>query len=602
MDNQKKLQTLEFLRSKLEALQKNPNAQFIEGYSRSEILYLTRAVTGIAELENIEAVLSQVDAQALEEADIRLRVLEQAKQNKIDFPITQEIEQNLSSTQQAFEIKDPQERKQFITENLPQLKLDFSFPEIPAPVREKVSLAKEGVKQELTSRFSPQTQKFAQSALKKLSKIPGVKKLGRAGAKLLAKLGIEGVISAGTLMAIELGYQALKLLKNLPSKLKRMFSRSVNSNTLAAIGTVSFFLFPIAPLTALASGGILIGSSYLAGGSAAVSAGVGAVFGGFMSIFTAAIAVTITPIIISLIVIPLMLAFIIFIITSGAYMVPPGTSVVSLNGPGGLYALCWPIHGTSITQGPNIGRHLTSPNGTAIDIGAARGTPVYATHDGTATAYDYGVSGYGIYVVIESKVSEFDRTIYAHLLSTSFSGTMEVKAGDLIGYVNNTGHSSGDHLHYEVISTTLTILDIVPSTYPDVTSGCFADQAGGGNSIAKTGSSLPAANSTGSSLQTSVNICKSNGGACTTSSLCPTECQISTYDSSCISGSVCCDTACAATKNNTKTQTYSCDLSGGRCLPQDDCESEKIVPNGGVWNCSEGLKCCEPKSSGIPVG
>lgn len=85
---------------------------------------------------------------------------------------------------------------------------------------------------------------------------------------------------------------------------------------------------------------------------------------------------------------------------------------------------------------------------TGIDIAAAKGTPVYATADGTVSASDPG-SGYGITVVLNHGYSY--QTLYAHLSKKAVKAGQHVTRGQIIGYVGSTGMSSGPHLHYEVI-------------------------------------------------------------------------------------------------------------------------------------------------------
>mgnify|MGYP003291876692 CR=1 FL=1 len=84
---------------------------------------------------------------------------------------------------------------------------------------------------------------------------------------------------------------------------------------------------------------------------------------------------------------------------------------------------------------------------TGVDIAAPKGTPVYATADGTVTSETPG-GGYGISVVIIHGYSY--KTLYAHLSKRSVKPGQKVKRGQLIGYVGSTGMSSGSHLHYEV--------------------------------------------------------------------------------------------------------------------------------------------------------
>lgn len=87
-----------------------------------------------------------------------------------------------------------------------------------------------------------------------------------------------------------------------------------------------------------------------------------------------------------------------------------------------------------------------------LDFFAQHGTPVYATHDGIAE-YQVDPAG-GCGVVIMSHDKSF-KTIYWHLandskylspiLNNNFS---KVETGDIIGYADNTGASTGDHLHF----------------------------------------------------------------------------------------------------------------------------------------------------------
>ena len=85
---------------------------------------------------------------------------------------------------------------------------------------------------------------------------------------------------------------------------------------------------------------------------------------------------------------------------------------------------------------------------TGIDIAAAKGTPVYATADGTVSSQTPG-GGYGNVIVINHGYSY--QTLYAHLSKKAVRPGQKVTRGEIIGYVGSTGMSSGPHLHYEVI-------------------------------------------------------------------------------------------------------------------------------------------------------
>lgn len=86
---------------------------------------------------------------------------------------------------------------------------------------------------------------------------------------------------------------------------------------------------------------------------------------------------------------------------------------------------------------------------TGIDFTAPTGTPVYATGNGRVVPPVDGGHGYGNHVVIDHGFGY--KSLYAHMYKTKVRIGQRVKRGELIGYVGNTGLSSGPHLHYEVI-------------------------------------------------------------------------------------------------------------------------------------------------------
>jgi murein DD-endopeptidase MepM/ murein hydrolase activator NlpD len=83
-----------------------------------------------------------------------------------------------------------------------------------------------------------------------------------------------------------------------------------------------------------------------------------------------------------------------------------------------------------------------------IDLSTYRaGDPIVATADGQVVTIDYD-SGFGNYVIIKHKHGYYTR--YAHMLSSKVKVGQRVQQNEVIGYIGNTGLSTGPHLHYEV--------------------------------------------------------------------------------------------------------------------------------------------------------
>jgi murein DD-endopeptidase MepM/ murein hydrolase activator NlpD len=82
-----------------------------------------------------------------------------------------------------------------------------------------------------------------------------------------------------------------------------------------------------------------------------------------------------------------------------------------------------------------------------IDYAANIGAPVYATGKGVVKAA-HSASGYGKVIKINHGFGYL--SVYAHLNKYIVSKGDTVKRGQLIGYVGNTGVSTGPHLHYEI--------------------------------------------------------------------------------------------------------------------------------------------------------
>jgi len=120
--------------------------------------------------------------------------------------------------------------------------------------------------------------------------------------------------------------------------------------------------------------------------------------------------------------------------------------------------LQWPMVGTVSQNFGCTGFSWEPPLGSCahfhqgIDIVAPYGTPVRASGDGTVVyiGWNYADGADPAWIVIIAHSGSL-QTWYAHLQSKRPVITGEVvKAGDIIGYEGNTGHSTGAHLHWAV--------------------------------------------------------------------------------------------------------------------------------------------------------
>jgi murein DD-endopeptidase MepM/ murein hydrolase activator NlpD len=103
---------------------------------------------------------------------------------------------------------------------------------------------------------------------------------------------------------------------------------------------------------------------------------------------------------------------------------------------------------------------LHGPGRRGIDIGAPRGTNIYASAGGVVTAVKTGCvegksgsrcgGGYGNMVIIQH--SNGTKTLYGHLLKVITHTGAQVNRGEVIGLVGSTGRSTGPHVHFEVFN------------------------------------------------------------------------------------------------------------------------------------------------------
>ena len=109
----------------------------------------------------------------------------------------------------------------------------------------------------------------------------------------------------------------------------------------------------------------------------------------------------------------------------------------------------WPVEGRVTSS---FGEREDPFNGegafhAGLDISAPSGTVVRATADGLVDSAAM-VNGYGRQVIMDH--GHGVHTIYGHLAGMLVVGGQHVSRGQIIGYVGQSGRSTGPHLHYEV--------------------------------------------------------------------------------------------------------------------------------------------------------
>ncbi|WP_242222788.1 SH3 domain-containing protein [Bacillus cereus group sp. BfR-BA-01380] len=85
-----------------------------------------------------------------------------------------------------------------------------------------------------------------------------------------------------------------------------------------------------------------------------------------------------------------------------------------------------------------------------VDITATGNAPIQAAAPGTVVKSYYSTS-YGNVVFVAHHINgNLYTTVYAHMKSRAVKAGDTVATGQLLGYMGNTGHSSGQHLHFEL--------------------------------------------------------------------------------------------------------------------------------------------------------
>lgn len=89
------------------------------------------------------------------------------------------------------------------------------------------------------------------------------------------------------------------------------------------------------------------------------------------------------------------------------------------------------------------------------DFSAAMGTPIFCTGNGKIIKVEKAKGGYGNYILVDHGYGYMTR--YAHISKSLVKTGQEVKRGEEIAKVGNSGKSTAPHLHYEVIKNGKTV-------------------------------------------------------------------------------------------------------------------------------------------------
>ncbi len=131
------------------------------------------------------------------------------------------------------------------------------------------------------------------------------------------------------------------------------------------------------------------------------------------------------------------------------YLTKEDTANFNTTAVSNVNSLIWPVNG-KVTSEYGFRIHpITGKNAMhgGIDIGADKGTAIYSVFDGKISKKGYSNS-YGYYVIISH--SESFQTLYAHCSELLLNEGDEVKKGDTVALVGNTGQSTAPHLHFEI--------------------------------------------------------------------------------------------------------------------------------------------------------
>jgi murein DD-endopeptidase MepM/ murein hydrolase activator NlpD len=83
-----------------------------------------------------------------------------------------------------------------------------------------------------------------------------------------------------------------------------------------------------------------------------------------------------------------------------------------------------------------------------VDLSAPYGSPIRAAADGTVMIAAFSGGGFGRLVVVDHGGGV--QTFYAHLSRIDVIAGQEIRRGEIVGALGNSGRTTAPHLHYEV--------------------------------------------------------------------------------------------------------------------------------------------------------
>jgi len=116
----------------------------------------------------------------------------------------------------------------------------------------------------------------------------------------------------------------------------------------------------------------------------------------------------------------------------------------------------YPFKGKSTTykitqkfgENPHIYKRFGLRGHSGLDFSTPLGTPIVACDDGICRENRFDKNGYGWYVKL---IHSWGESLYAHFQEKSFLRVnSKVKKGEVIGYADSTGFSTGHHLHFAI--------------------------------------------------------------------------------------------------------------------------------------------------------